>query len=242
MTTTDTASAVVAPEAVTTVTEADIPTIDFSPYLIDEGIIVGNEPTKAQLDVAQQIDVACRVHGFIHLINFGLTDTLREQCFNVSKDLFDMSTEHKLTKLNRITPTTNMGYSPYESEKLNPKRTSTELKEAFNIRYQPKWTNDFRGCPKEFENVVKELLDVMKNAAIRYAYACALALNLPHDFFVNTLQTFDLSTIRFLHSNECNEIYNKSPDTIIRVGEHTDFGAYTFLLLGKHRILRARKS
>ena len=48
MTTTDTASAVVAPEAVTTVvTEADIPTIDFSPYLIDEGIIVGNEPTKA---------------------------------------------------------------------------------------------------------------------------------------------------------------------------------------------------
>ena len=255
------------------VTVADIPTIDFSPYLRNEGVIIGEDPTPNQLHVSKQIDIACRNHGFIYLINFGLSEDLRKKCFQSSKELFHQSPQHKLNEMNRITPQTNIGYSPYQSEQLNPLRKATpELKEAFNVRFPPTWNNDYRGCPKSFIEYSQQLQHVMKDVFIRYAYACSVALQLPRTFFADTLKELNLCTIRFLHSPECSTIYNtsnqeeadeetetevasdevignvvvendvsskqkkkkKQQEPIIRVGEHTDFGAYTFLLLGEH--------
>ena len=111
---------------------------------------------------------------WFYTFNFGLSDALRKECFTASKEQFDLSTEHKLSNMSRIQPTTNMGYAPYQSEQLNPNRTNTELKEAFNIRFLPKWTNDYKGCPNTFQPTVEQLQPVLKHAAIRYGYACAL--------------------------------------------------------------------
>jgi len=216
---------------------ADIPTIDFGPFLSDDGIIAGDTPTPAQNAVAEQIDKACRNHGFIHLTNFGITDGFRKECFEASSNLFHQPEQHKLENLSRINPKTNMGYSPMRTESLNRNRP-LELKEAFNVRFPPANINDYRGCPPAFAETAKRLQTVLKEAAIRYGYACALALGLPRTFFVDTLKQFDLCAIRFLHAPPCEDEFSgdngANVNAPLRIGEHTDFGVYTFLLLGEH--------
>jgi isopenicillin N synthase-like dioxygenase len=224
---------------------ADIPTIDFGPFLALEGIVVGDSPTEGQIKVAQAIDDACRSHGFIHLVNFGLDPELREECFQASAELFALDATYKETHMCRISPDTNRGYSPFRSEQLNRLRSQLELKEAFNVRFPPKHQNDYSGCPSNFSVAAEKLQGVMKSAAHRYALACALALDLPatdSNLFVDTLKEFDSCTIRFLHGPPCPDEFDNDRRTAnggdlerpIRVGEHTDFGMVTFLLLGKH--------
>jgi isopenicillin N synthase-like dioxygenase len=215
----------------TTTTAASIPTIDFSPFLENRGVVVNEEPTKEQLEVAKSIDHACREHGFIYIQNFGLTPELCQEAFQASASLFDIKDK---TKLSRFNPQTNMGFSPFQSESLNRSRPA-ELKEAFNVRFPPTHCNDLTGCPEGYASVVDRLQATLKEAARRYAMACALALGLPTTFFSSTLEAFDLCTIRMLHYPPCDfDATSEQVDKPLRIGEHTDFGAYTFLLLGDH--------
>lgn len=211
---------------------SSIPSVDLSPFFVDEGVVVGKSVTEEQQACAQAIDDACRQHGFIHVNGFGLTQELYQRAFQVSKEFFDMPVETKVTECRRLHPISNMGYSPYQTESTNPSRPP-ELKEAFNVRFPPVHQNDYRGCPDGYEMMVEELQNVLRKAAHRYALACSLALDLPIDFFTETLVTMDLCTIRFLHCPPCDiEVTGVSTDKSVRVGEHTDFGAFTFLLLG----------
>ena len=81
-----------------------------------------------------------------------------------------------------------------------------------------------------------EHAQLLAQHARRYALACALALGLELDYFVRTLARMDCCTLRFLHYPPCaaptaaDGVVEATP---IRVGEHTDFGAFTFLLLGE---------
>jgi isopenicillin N synthase-like dioxygenase len=209
-----------------------LPTVDLGPFLREEGVIVNDPPTVAQLSVSRKIDKCCRQHGFLHLTNFGLTDALRKQVFQASSDLFHQDDSHKREKLKRIKPSDNMGYSPVQSESINKSRPP-ELKEAFNVRFPPAHQNDFSGCPESFQSAVEVLQSVLKKAKQAYLTACALALDLPMDFFTQTLKEMNLCTIRFLHYPPCD--FNETSEALdkpIRIGEHTDFGAVTFLLLG----------
>ena len=217
-----------------TMTVAEIPIIDFSPFQKDEGVVVNDPPTKGQLQVAKEIDAACRLHGFLFLANFGLEDEEREKTFQASADLFDLDESHKVSVLKRIKPEDNTGYAPMRSESLNRSRPP-EMKEAFNIRFPPAHKNDLRGCPDSFVEASQTLLNVMRKAAQRYSLACALALGLPVDFFSSALEEFNLCTIRFLHAPPCD--FDSTSEELgmpVRVGEHTDFGAFTFLLLGEN--------
>jgi isopenicillin N synthase-like dioxygenase len=174
-----------------TTTAASIPTIDFSPFLEDLGVVVNEGPTKEQLEVAKSIDHASREHGFIYIQNFGLTPALYQEAFEASASLFDMKDK---TKLSRLNPQTNMGYAPFQSESSNRSRPA-ELKEAFNVRFPPARCNDLTGCPEGYASVVDRLQAALKDAARRYAMACALALGLPTTFFSSTLEVFDQSTV-----------------------------------------------
>ena len=201
---------------------------------MNEGVVVGQPPTCDQLACSKAIDDACRQHGFIHVIGFGLSGEQYQRAFELSKDLFNQPTEWKMTKIRRLGIIDNMGYSPCQTESLNRNRPP-ELKEAFNVRFPPTHQNDYRGCPDSFADMVSELQVILHKAAHRYALACALALGLPINFFLETIQTMDLCTIRFLHCPPCDfESTSVSTEKPIRVGEHTDFGAFTFLLLGEH--------
>ena len=211
---------------------SSIPSIDLSPFFVDEGVIIGKEATPDQKECAKAIDEACRLHGFLHVTGFGVDQDLHRNAFAASEELFESPLLGESCR--RWEPSHNMGYSPLKTESVNPSRPP-ELKEAFNVRFPPTHQNDFRGCAASFTNVSLELLRVFRKTASRYAIACALALNLPTDFFDETLKEMDLCTIRFLHYPPCDfDETSISIDKPIRVGEHTDFGAFTFLLLGAH--------
>jgi isopenicillin N synthase-like dioxygenase len=212
-----------------------LPSVDLGPFLREEGVIVNDPPTVEQLSVSRAINEGCRHHGFLHLTNFGLTEALRKQIFQASSDLFHLDDSHKSNNLKRIKPSDNMGYSPFQTESINVSRPP-ELKEAFNVRFPPANQNDLSGCPENFQSAVEALQSVLKKAMHSYLAACALALELPTDFFTQTLKEMNSCTIRFLHYPPCD--FDATSEALvgkpIRIGEHTDFGAVTFLLLGEH--------
>ena len=215
---------------------ASIPIIDLGPYFKEEGVVIGEPPTDAQRATAAIINEFCRDHGFAHITNFGLTRALEEKVFAASTELFDLSEEAKKDTLTKISPKTNTGYSPFAYERLNRSRPP-DLKEAFNVRDPKLHPPDsyFSGCPEAFRRESLALWDVLALAARRYSLACAVALGLESDYFLKTLERLDLCTCRFLHYPPC-EPPNYSgvlKKEAIRVGEHTDFGAFTFLLLGQ---------
>jgi isopenicillin N synthase-like dioxygenase len=217
-----------------------IPSVDLKPFFEENGCVIGDEPTKDQLLVAETMNKICHEHGFIHIRNFGLTKKMGDNLFNAAKELFD--NPNKESDYTKWSSQTNTGYSSYRSESLNKNRPP-ELKEAFNIKFPPTaHTNpSLPQTPLSFQNIIYDYTRIMKVAAIRYGMACALALELPIDFFTKTLNTFDSVTSRFLHYPPCDFHNITQPATTnnnnekelppIRVSEHTDFGCYTFLLL-----------
>eukprot|EP00956_Cyclotella_meneghiniana_P012966 scaffold18557_cov25-Cyclotella_meneghiniana.AAC.4 len=210
-----------------------IPTIDFTPFTKNEGVVIGaSTPTLGQLAVANQINDACRSHGFVFLTNFGLSDQERQGAFHASKELFGLDNDHKMNELHRLSTNDNTGYAPFLSETLNRTRPP-DLKEAFNVNYNP--NNNLSGCPESFKTYSDLLLKKLKKAAIHYAMACALALGLPLDFFSKALIDMDLCTIRYLHYPPCSfdDSSSSGLEKPIRVGEHTDWGLFTFLFWGE---------
>jgi isopenicillin N synthase-like dioxygenase len=224
----------------TTAETCKIPSVNLEPFFRNEGVVVGEAATEAQLQAAATIHKACQEHGFVHVTHFGIDKQTGERLFEASKQLFDHPTKHE--DFEPWHPSHNTGYSPFRNEALNANRPP-DLKEAFNVRFPPCYANpSLAKTPQSFQDVVNEdFFNCLKTAAIRYGMACALSLELPIDFFSKTLNNFDCCTVRFLHYPPCEfepvEV-NKNPTSNskkvpIRVGEHTDFGAYTFLLLGK---------
>lgn len=211
---------------------SSIPSVDLSPFFVDEGVVIGDTPTPMQTECAKVIDAACREHGFLHATGFGLSKELSSKLFFASKDLFDLDDTRKKESLFPWHGSHNAGYIPMCTESHNPSRPP-DMKEAFNVQCAGK--NDFRGAPTDFESATLELMSVFKNATTRYAIACALALGLPIDNFEMTLRQFDLCTIKLLHYPPCRlEDTGIGTDKPIRIGEHIDFGAFTFLLLGEN--------
>jgi isopenicillin N synthase-like dioxygenase len=214
---------------------ASIPVIDMAPYFVDEGVVVGKPPTDAQKATAATINECCTNHGFAHITNFGLTAEVEAAAFAASEELFGLPDSTKSNDLTRISPETNTGYSPYAFEMLNRSRPP-DLKEAFNVRSPEIHPTDgyFSACPDAFRTKSLALWDVLALAARRYSLACAVALGLESDYFAKTLKRMDLCTCRFLHYPPCEVPVDGSElKHAIRVGEHTDFGAFTFLLLGQ---------
>ncbi|KAG7337854.1 2(OG)-Fe(II) oxygenase family oxidoreductase [Nitzschia inconspicua] len=174
------------------VSSCDIPSINLQPFFEDKGVVIGDTPTTEQMEAAATIHQACQKHGFVHVNNFGLSESFGERLFAASKDLFSVADKHDLVPWH---PSHNTGYSPYKSESLNVNRPA-DLKEAFNVRFPPTSTNpSLSKTPMSFQEIVDdEFFRKLQTAAIRYSMACALALDLPIDFFSKTLKKFDQCT------------------------------------------------
>ena len=179
--------------------------VDFSPFMEDVGVVVGDAPTPAQAACATQIDRIAKEHGFMHITHWGMSQELNDEAFAAAEELFALPDTHKLEKLFRITPETNRGFAPFGLENLNRSRPP-DMKETFNVRFEPAHTNDFRGCPERFQAVARRVQDVIEKAAKRYALACALALGLERDYFHRSLARMDLCTTRYLHYPPCDAV------------------------------------
>lgn len=108
---------------------ADIPTIDFSPFMQDNGAICGEAPTVEQRKCAQEINSAFRVHGFLFLENIGVSSQELQLYYDMAAALFSLPNEHKRTKFVQLTPETNIGFIGLGHESLNRKRPP-DLKEV----------------------------------------------------------------------------------------------------------------
>ncbi len=203
-----------------------LPLVDFSSFSS-----LNKDKTK-QLQTAKEIDAANRHHGFVCLRNSGISKQKVQDAFDASKELFQLDGAAK-EQMKQIDPLTNTGYVGYGGEALNRKRR-TDLKEAFNVRNTSVESGDLIGTPKSFQSVTTELWHDMKHLGSKFAVCCALALGLEQDYFSKTLDVMDLCTLRMLHYPPCDrDIANAGlhSTSAIRVGEHTDFGIFTFLFI-----------
>jgi isopenicillin N synthase-like dioxygenase len=214
-----------------------IPTIDFSAFLPNEGCLIGESPTAGQQLVAAQIDRAMCEHGFIYMENLGITAEEVRAAFDVARALFENPEHEKCAELARWTAKTNLGYKPMRTEAINPKR-APDLHDAFILKSFRYYNNDLRGTPAAFEQLVRAFWDKAEAAARRFNFACALALGLPvadMDFFAKSTSLFDMCTLKYNHYPPCDFVAGSTDGSVgleaIRAGEHTDFGAFTFLFL-----------
>ena len=201
-------------------TRLTLPFVDFQSFSANNGD--HHDPVK-QLKTANEIDKANRQHGFVCLRNSGLSKQKVQSVFDASEKLFHLDSLSK-EKLKRIDPMTNTGYIGYGIESLNRKRKKT-------VR-----NGDLIGTPESFQRITPKIWDDLKDVGLKYALCCALALGLDRDYFSKTVDIMDLCTLRMLHYPPCDvECTDPSldPNTncAIRVGEHTDFGLFTFLLI-----------
>eukprot|EP00746_Dinoflagellata_sp_MGD_P042412 gnl/MRDRNA2_/MRDRNA2_202854_c0_seq1.p1 gnl/MRDRNA2_/MRDRNA2_202854_c0~~gnl/MRDRNA2_/MRDRNA2_202854_c0_seq1.p1 ORF type:complete len:415 (-),score=86.46 gnl/MRDRNA2_/MRDRNA2_202854_c0_seq1:472-1578(-) len=216
------------------VSDVELPLVDFSPFLRDEGVTIGKEPTPEQVNCAHQINEASRHNGFLVLRNAGIDKALVAEMFGNAKSLFALPPEDK-AKLKKLDPATNTGFSALGTEALNRRRRA-DMKEAFNFREAD--AANFQNAPEKFENVTRQFWAQVKDSVIRYAFCCALALGLPPDYFRSKLQKFDLCTVRMNYYPALARVQKAEGagsemdlSSAVRVGEHTDFGAFTYLFV-----------
>ena len=120
--------------------------VDFAPFMVDAGVIVGEAPTAEQLAVAAEINAVCAGNGFLYLKNFGVSEDIVRDAFDKSKRLFALTDDAK-AGLKPYAPSTNTGFSKFATEALNTQRPP-DLKEAFNVRCKEHFTNDYTGMPE----------------------------------------------------------------------------------------------
>jgi isopenicillin N synthase-like dioxygenase len=224
-------------------TEIDV--IDFAPFWVDEGWVVGDAPTEAQRAVATAIDTACRASGFIYLTSLGVDAQTIDAAFAASRGLFGLPEAEKLDGLLRVAPATNAGYMPYGGERLN-RRRGADLKEAYNVKF-PGSAFDGGGLdavPAEFDTAARALWAAVDKLRERYCLACALALGVERDFFLGAFKSMDMATCRYLHYPPCaadgdaaalcratEAALDGTAASSVRLGEHTDFGMFTVLFV-----------
>ncbi len=211
-----------------------IPLVDFSNFSSTVSTCdTDSDVAKAQLHTAMVIDQVNRQHGFVCLRNSGIPHDAVQNSFKASQQLFNLDESAKAS-LKQIDPKTNTGYVGYGGEKLNRKRR-TDLKEAFNVRQYSGENGDLDGTPPLFEDSTQALWKYLKKLGSQYATCCALALDLEdREYFSRTMNRMDLCTLRLLHYPPCDATdvkVNLDPSCAIRVGEHTEFGIFTFLFV-----------
>ena len=172
----------------------------------------------------------CTRHGFsIATLPLGrITPELLARTFDVAKQLFTLDDDAKM-KLRRHNPADNMGYAPLGGEAHDTVR-GADRKEAFNVRSRRCHTNDYTGCPPDFQPVVEEFWDALEDTARALATCAADAIGVESDFFAKTLKSWEHCTIRFLHYPAC-DFGGDEGSSPIRCGCHMDFGLFTLLFV-----------
>jgi isopenicillin N synthase-like dioxygenase len=210
----------------------ELPVVDFTAFV--EAEVQPDGPTEAQIQTAKALDEACRSHGFVCLRNTGISKEAVQRTFDASKTLFQ-GTDKAKSKLKQLDFVSNTGYIGFGVESLN-RRRGADMKEAFNVR-MPKGEDChelFTGTSSDFGDTATKFWKDTTTLSKRFAECCAIALGLEIDFFAKTLEEYNLSTCRMLHYPPCRVADSEQegdPKSAIRVGEHTDFGIFTFLFI-----------
>jgi len=109
------------------------------------------------------------------------------------------------------------------------------FQQAYNIVCRRRYDSAFSGCPPGFKDASSAFWDTIEAASARLTVAIALALGIPSDYFLEKHSKCDSTTMRLLHypPTTFDAGVSTGDDSIsaLRVGEHTDFGMFTFLFV-----------
>eukprot|EP00933_Yihiella_yeosuensis_P034582 TRINITY_DN28058_c0_g1_i1.p1 TRINITY_DN28058_c0_g1~~TRINITY_DN28058_c0_g1_i1.p1 ORF type:complete len:380 (-),score=61.80 TRINITY_DN28058_c0_g1_i1:140-1279(-) len=215
---------------------SELPSFDLSPFMVDEGCVIGCSPTAAQIAMAKELDTALKTSGFLFLKKFGLDEAEVSKAFAVTKKLFAESNPRK--SFAAYNAEKNMGYKTLGADVANHARPA-DLRESFALRSRRVVENDLKGTPEDMAEALDILWDRLEHAAFRFMLACGLALQLPNqdiDFFSRAHSKMSETCLTLVHYPPCDFVPDVSnghgnSHGALRVGEHADFGMFTFLLL-----------
>lgn len=180
---------------------------------------------------------ACVDHGFFYLTDHGIPATELQGMLEAASTFFARPLEEKLRVDYRLSAC-NRGYEPMGAQTLQA-GAAPDLKEGFYIGVDLP-ADDKRVVAKVFNhgpNQWPPMPDVWKRTMLRYFDAMlelgallmggiALSLRLPEDYFAPFCRD-SVALLRLLHYPP--QAANPHPDEK-GCGEHTDWGAITFLL------------
>jgi len=214
------------------VTLTSVPVIDVAP--------LSGGPADRRV-VARAIGRACEDIGFFTIVGHGVDATLVRRMYEVSRAFFDLPVEDK-QRVRRPRPEQSRGYIGLGEENLSygVGRDTTDLKEFFAIgpidvpdepyyhtaaAYPSFAPNVWPERPGELRAIYTDYYRAMERLAARLMRACALALELPEDFFHDKIDRH-ISGVRVINYPDQPE----APATgQLRAGAHSDYGALTIL-------------
>ena len=199
--------------------QSDKLVIDFKDY----GIGVedsANVTADILKDIGKRIIDNFKTYGFCYLKNHGIDENLLNEYRRVSRSFFQQPESFKAQYPMGIEYM--FGYVKMEKETLNNERSVGDLHEAFNYvpTYDKAWppVNNFEILTKEFYEAAKVLTNQMYDIL-------SLGLDLPIDF-LRKLHGKNLQT-RTIYFPVIEDSWNVASDQA-RLGEHTDWGTFTF--------------
>jgi isopenicillin N synthase-like dioxygenase len=191
--------------------------IDFSTW--DE-----RDP-RALRDLADAVDVALAMHGFMAVTNIGIADELRERAFASAHQFFNGPVKTKVA-CTYTDPVSNFGYQALLSETLEP-GLPADIKEAFTMRdLLASYPRDGVWPSDEFRDTAREFFLACRTAASRILRVFTVALDVPPDFF-DVRHTGHNLTMRYLHYPSRG--LGVESDAQMGAGAHTDYGSITLL-------------
>ena len=212
----------------------DVPVIDLGPFYSGDPI--------QKLGVAREIDKACQDIGFLVVTGHHVDPRLIQAVQDVSHEFLDLPVSEKL-KLKSPIDAIIRGYSPMMGEGLSfsiGEAGPGDIKEIVSIgppgapeaRYL--MGDDYYTCedaatwfapnvwperPQNMRPLWEEYFRVMEQFAHELHQLCALALDLPEDYF-DALIDKHFSVLRALHYPKLT----KQPEPgQVRAGEHSDY-------------------
>jgi isopenicillin N synthase-like dioxygenase len=211
-----------------------VPIIDAAPFL--------SGSPEGKRETAARVGRACEDIGFFTLVNHGVDRALPEAMYDVSRRFFDLPLAEKL-KVKQPKPEESRGYIGIGTENLSytlGKERVTDLKEFFAIgpvdvpdeayyrcaaAYPSFAPNVWPERPAELRRIWTAYYGAMEGLAFQIARMFALALDLPEEFFRDTIDRH-ISGIRVNHYPDQPEPPEPGQ---LRAGAHSDYGAFTIL-------------
>lgn len=213
---------------------SEFPLVDISPF--------SSASTRAKRALARRVDDVCRETGFLAIVGHGVPKNTISNAWSAARAFFDLPMEKKL-RVKMPYEGYPYGYAPFQAETLAKslgEETPPDLKETFStgpmhvpaVRQNDEYA-DFRYAenqwptePLGFKEAWGAYYVALGDLATRISQICAVALELPEDFFAEKIDD-PISAMRAL--NYPHQSTPPKPGQL-RAGAHTDYGSLTILL------------
>ncbi len=207
---------------------SEIPVIDISPLREKEtGKIAADK-------IAQQINAACREHGFFYVSGHGVSLELQQKLEHLSHEFFKLPEEEKLKISMQKGGKAWRGFFPVGNELTSGK---PDIKEGiyFGTELDKSDVRVLAGTPMHGQNLFPDKPEGLRETVLQYMdavtevgqlvmKAIALSLNLEPDYFYSRYTKDPLILFRIFHYP-----YREVNEEVWGVGEHTDYGLLTIL-------------